>query len=91
MTNKKAINAQLCDAIEDGDLTKAIAALDAGAGPNARHLGGAPLQYACRQANANMVVLLKSRGANLNAADDEEECCFAHIPSPLAARKSSKI
>ena len=78
MTNKKAINAQLCYAFEDGDLTKAIAALEAGASPNARHLGGAPLQYACRQ-------------AYLNAADDEEECCFAHIPSPLAARKSSKI
>lgn len=56
-------------AVEESHFTIAKALLDAGAHVNAGGLLGSPLHHAARKGRADIVKLLISRGANVNAKD----------------------
>jgi ankyrin repeat protein len=68
MRDSAAQNAELFSAIHDGDRSRIVAALDAGASPNATNGEGTPaLLDAALYEDAGAVRLLLNRGANPNA------------------------
>ena len=73
LANKRLLDARLFDAVEEGDLAAAQAAVADGVGVRAQQNGEEPLHLACDKGHLDIAQWLHSAGASLNATDSEGE------------------